>query len=85
MNRSQISGDQQTMQFEDGLPYAMYTVKILAYNIKRGRAYSGSPTMKTYRSIAISKSFYYYHTGFNLGRGGAQGGICPPPPQASMP
>ena len=55
VNKSQISGEQLNMQFNDGLPYAMYEVTIFAYNIKRGRTYKGPPTTTSYRSIPIGK------------------------------
>ena len=55
VNKSQISGEQINMQFNDGLPYAMYEVTIFAYNIKRGRTYKGPPTTTSYLSIPIGK------------------------------
>lgn len=43
------------MQFMTGLPYAMYEVKIFAYNIKRGRAYRGPLATTNHLSIPIGR------------------------------
>ena len=53
--RSPITGDQLMMQFVTGLPYAMYEVRIFAYNIKRGRAYRGPPANTSHLSIPIGR------------------------------
>ena len=54
-NMSQISGQQLNLQFNDGLPYAIYEVRIFAYNIKRGRTFGGPLTTQNYLSVPISK------------------------------
>ena len=54
-NKSSISGDQLRMKFNSGLPYAWYEVRILAYNIKRGRMYSGPMENTSYLSIPIGR------------------------------
>ena len=54
-NRSSIFGDQLTVKFSNGLPYAMYEVRIFAYNIKRGRTYGGPLTKMSYLSIPIGR------------------------------
>lgn len=43
------------MQFMTGLPYAMYEVRIFAYNVKRGRTYRGPLTTGSHLSIPIGR------------------------------
>jgi hypothetical protein len=41
--------------FVTGLPYAMYKVKIFAYNIKRGHSYRGPQVAENHLSIPIGR------------------------------
>ena len=53
--RSAITEDQQMMQLVNGLPYAMYEVRIFSYNIKRGRSYRGPQTNESHLSIPVGR------------------------------
>ena len=53
--RNPVAGDQLIMRFMTGLPYAMYKVRISAYNIKRGRAYRGPQVTENHLSIPIGR------------------------------
>ena len=55
VNTSPITGEQLMMQFMTGLPYAMYEVRIFAYNVKRGRTYRGPLTTGSHLSIPIGR------------------------------